>query len=35
MMGSEEDPTDSAAVAASVFGAVAIYGVCTALLRES
>ncbi|CAD0087322.1 unnamed protein product [Aureobasidium vineae] len=26
MMGSEEDPTDGAAVAASVFGAVAIYG---------
>lgn len=32
-MGSEEDPTDGAAVAASVFGAVAIYGVCHALLR--
>lgn len=27
-MGSEEDPADGAAVAASVFGAVAIYGVC-------
>ncbi|KAK6008721.1 hypothetical protein QM012_000624 [Aureobasidium pullulans] len=26
MMGSEEDPADGAAVAASVFGAVAIYG---------
>ena len=34
-MGSEEDPTDGAAVAASVFGAVAIYGVCPALLRQS
>jgi hypothetical protein len=35
MMGSEEDPTDGAAVAASVFGAVAIYGVCPVQLRES
>ncbi|CAD0041389.1 unnamed protein product [Aureobasidium pullulans] len=26
LMGSEEDPEDGAAVAASVFGAVAIYG---------
>ena len=30
-MGSEEDPEDGAAVAASVFGAVAIYGVCQPL----
>ncbi|CAD0042544.1 unnamed protein product [Aureobasidium pullulans] len=30
LMGSEEDPEDGAAVAASVFGAVAIYGlICT------
>lgn len=35
MMGSEEDPTDGAAVAASVFGAVAIYGVCPARFRQS
>jgi hypothetical protein len=35
MMGSEEDPTDGAAVAASVFGAVAIYGVCPARFRHS
>ncbi|CAC9885344.1 unnamed protein product [Aureobasidium pullulans] len=31
LMGSEEDPEDGAAVAASVFGAVAIYGVCQPL----
>jgi hypothetical protein len=33
-MGSEEDPTDGAAVAASVFGAVAIYGVRSTLFRH-
>ena len=34
MMGMEEDPEDNAAVAASVFIAVAVYGVSCAIFRE-
>lgn len=31
MMGSTEDPVDGKAVAAAVFGAVVVYGVCLLL----
>jgi hypothetical protein len=33
MMGHTEDPKDGGAVAAAVFGAVAVYGVCQILAK--